>query len=72
MVCGLDHTLAVARNGQVYAFGDNSLCQLGREGSMGVHPASADITGWLIRDSDGSDITFAKVLVSLVHDDAHM
>ena len=57
----MDHTLAVAQDGQVYAFGDNSLCQLGRAGSMGVQAPSADPAEWIIRDEDGDNITFTKV-----------
>jgi len=61
VACGLDHTLAVAQNGQVYAFGDNSLCQLGRTGSMGVQETSPDAAGWIVRDREGADIIFTKV-----------
>lgn len=61
VACGLDHTLAVAQNGQVYAFGDNSLCQLGRAGSMGVQETSADAAAWIVRDKKGADIIFTKV-----------
>ena len=62
VVCGLDHTLAVADNGKAFAFGDNSLHQLGRVGSMGVQPSSADVDTWIVRDEDGADIEFAKVM----------
>ncbi len=61
VACGLDHTLAVAQNGQVYAFGDNSLCQLGRAGGMGVQETSADAAAWIVRDEEGADIIFTKV-----------
>lgn len=67
MACGLDHTLAVAQNGQVYAFGDNSLCQLGRGGSMGVQAPSADPDAWIIRDEDGHSTAFTKVGAHLQH-----
>jgi len=66
VVCGLDHTLAVSGSGKVYAFGDNSLCQLGRAGSMGVQ-MGADPDAWIIQDEEGHDITFAKVTTLLCH-----
>ena len=68
VACGLDHTLAVAQNGQVYAFGDNSLCQLGRAGSMGVHETNADADAWILRDKEGADIIFTKVHTNCSHD----
>ncbi len=67
VACGLDHTLAVAQNGQVYAFGDNSLCQLGRAGSMGVQETSADAAAWILRDKEGADIIFTKVHTCYSH-----
>ncbi|DBA88888.1 hypothetical protein WJX79_001006 [Trebouxia sp. C0005] len=67
VACGLDHTVAVAQNGQVYAFGDNSLCQLGRAGGMGVQETSADAAAWIVRDKEGADIIFTKVAAGLGH-----
>ena len=61
VACGLDHTLVLTDHGQAYAFGDNSLCQLGRKGSMSSAEADTDPKGWLIKDEDGNDVTFAKV-----------
>ena len=61
IVCGLDHTLALARGGEAYAFGDNSLDQLGRSGSMGVHMPQTNRADWLIRDEDNQVLHFTKV-----------
>lgn len=38
VVCGFDHTLVLAQDGSLFAFGDNSLCQLGR-------PSQAQVCG---------------------------
>lgn len=61
MACGLDHTLVVAQDGRLYSFGDNSLGQLGRSGTMGVQTGSADPQDWIVKDEDGEVVRFAKV-----------
>ena len=61
IVCGLDHTLALSHSGQAYAFGDNSLCQLGRSGSMGLQTPNTSAADWVIHDEDKEVIIFTKV-----------
>lgn len=61
VVCGLDHTLAVSQTGVTYAFGDNSLCQLGRVGNMGVQTPSTTPHDWIIHDEAHEPIQFTKV-----------
>ena len=60
VLCGLDHTLVVAQTGEVFAFGDNSLSQLGRDGSMGIEGASGEPQDWVVKDEDGEITLFAK------------
>lgn len=67
IACGSDHTLALSQNGHAYAFGDNSLGQLGREGAMGVQTKDLDPQQWIIKDEEGADLQLAKVpLVAFV------
>lgn len=62
-MCGLDHTLALSQTGTAYAFGDNSLCQLGRVGNMGVQtPTTTTADDWIIHDEDHEPILFTKVV----------
>lgn len=61
IACGSDHTLAVSREGLAYAFGDNSLGQLGCQGSMGVQHHDRDPQQWIIKDGEGSNLLFSKV-----------
>ena len=61
IACGLDHTLALSQSGQAYAFGDNSLCQLGRTGSKGLLGPNTVAADWVIRDEDREIIHFTKV-----------
>ena len=62
VVCGLDHTLALSQTGKAYAFGDNSLCQLGRVGNMGVQTPDTTPDSWIIHDEDRAPILFTKVV----------
>ena len=48
VACGDDHTLALSRDGSLFAFGDNSLGQLGSKRSSGT--ASSDVLRWLVRN----------------------
>lgn len=61
VVCGLDHTLALSQAGRAYAFGDNSLSQLGRAGSMGVQTPDTTCQDWILHDEDHEPIHFTKV-----------
>ena len=65
VVCGLDHTLAVSYTGEAYAFGDNSLCQLGRVGDMGVQTPDTTPHNWIIHDEDHAPIQFTKVALHM-------
>lgn len=62
VMCGLDHTLALSQTGKAYAFGDNSLCQLGRVGNMGVQTPDTNPDNWIIHDEDHAPILFTKVV----------
>ena len=61
VVCGLDHTLALSQTGVAYAFGENSLCQLGRVGNMGVQTPDTTPHDWIVYDEDHQPIHFTKV-----------
>lgn len=61
VVCGLDHTLALSQSGIAYAFGDNSLSQLGRAGNMGVQTPDITPHDWIIHDEESEPIHFTKV-----------
>lgn len=65
VVCGLDHTLALSHTGEAYAFGDNSLCQLGRVGDMGVQTPDTTPHNWIIHDEDHAPIQFTKVALHM-------
>ena len=66
VVCGLDHTLALSQAGRAYAFGDNSLCQLGRAGNMGVQTPDTTCQDWIVHDEDREPICFTKVNVAFI------
>ena len=51
VACGFDFSVLLAADGSLYAFGDNSLGQLGRD--TGVSN-SDDLEDWLLKDSNGS------------------
>lgn len=61
VVCWLNHTLALSQAGGAYAFGDNSLCQLGRAGSMGVQTPHTTSQDGIVHDEDHEPIHFTKV-----------
>ncbi|KAL3146508.1 hypothetical protein ABBQ32_000759 [Trebouxia sp. C0010 RCD-2024] len=67
VVCGLDHTLALSQSGIAYAFGDNSLSQLGRAGNMGVQTPDITPHDWIIHDEESEPIHFTKVAAGLGH-----
>lgn len=68
IACGSDHTLAVSCEGHAYAFGDNSLGQLGCQGNMGVQCNDLDPQQWIIKDEEGSNLVFSKVTCPAVMD----
>ena len=64
VACGSDFTLALAQDGSLFSFGDNSLCQLGRPsppGGEAVAPTTA--AGWLVNPeaSCGQGMRFNRV-----------
>ena len=67
VACGFDHTLALAEDGSLFSFGDNSLLQLGRA-SAGRGPAAEalappDAAAWLVNPAAdcGQALRFRRV-----------
>ena len=64
VACGMDFSLAMAESGTVFAFGDNSLGQLGRPpGSR--DEASCVAEDWILKDATGSPLLVSKVSTSI-------
>ena len=64
VACGMDFSLAVAESGTVFAFGDNSLGQLGRPPGNRDNASSA-AEDWILKDAGGSPLLVTKVSVSI-------
>ena len=56
----MDHSLALATDGTLFAFGDGSLGQLGRETDAQT-ANSRDPEDWVVRGEDGQPLLFNHV-----------
>lgn len=59
VACGDDHSLALSTDGSLFAFGDNSLGQLGSKRPLGT--ASSDVLRWLVRNEHHQLLRCRKV-----------
>ena len=63
MACGFDFSLALACDGRLFSFGDNSLGQLAR----GLEASSSeDSEEWIVKDPDGRPFLIDEVLLLIV------
>lgn len=65
VACGDDHSLALSTDGSLFAFGDNSLGQLGSKRPLGT--ASSDVLRWLVRNEHHQLLRCRKVAAGLGH-----
>ena len=67
VACGMDFSLALSSEGTVFAFGDNSLGQLGKQQPG---PLSNEPDAWIVSDRDGAPLQATKASSWLIANEA--